>query len=317
MELSELQLSELLSIDELKDRIRQTEKTAAWLRTILRATDLKTEMDFLPDDRPNLFQQLHNVIANEKWPQGIFPIGSSFPDVWTVSKDFVIYAPLRLVAYEKKVCADGIERLGAVLLRERVSYHTMVFDNIERRGAPHKRDIYGYNRYLQSALHQWLNSDKPGLEWWHPQHEYDCDPGHLYQLRGYLAGCSPELLEAIGEFQLVMPAVDDEGVTFRDQGYCKFFIPSLEELGIDPTNKLLDDPPGTWAFFQDSQRHRTRMDESRRHVFYDNYGKPRLCHLRSADLETSTDIWGLNPDGSLTRNPCLIDLTFTPACMIF
>ena len=35
---------------------------------------------------------------------------------------------------------------------------------------------YGSNRYKESAIRQWLNSDKAGGTWWQPQSEFDRPP---------------------------------------------------------------------------------------------------------------------------------------------
>lgn len=315
MLLSEKLLSDLFDHKELKARLEETEKTAAWLRAMMRATELTAEMDFLPDPRPNLFQQLHQALVTDKFPSIRFPVGTVFPDVWTGNDNFTNFAPLRLVSYEWKLRSDGQKHLGAVLMREYLSWYTVTFDEHEP-GAPNRRDAYGYNRYLQSAIHQWLNSDQPASKWWQPQHEHDRPPQVNYDIPGYLRGCSPELLEVVGAFQLEMPAVDDDGVTFRDKAECKFFLPSPEELGIRLDGQY-DDPPEVWQYFEGSYRYRNTMDENPRHVFVDNYGKPMISYLRSADLGTSTQVWGLYPNGKLARFDCINTFKTTPACIVF
>lgn len=59
------------------------------------------------------------------------------------------------------------------------------------------RLAYGYNRWSQSALRQWLNSDAAAGEWWASQNDYDRAPDQLSQKDGFLKGFEADFLECI------------------------------------------------------------------------------------------------------------------------
>lgn len=60
------------------------------------------------------------------------------------------------------------------------------------------RQTDGNNRYIHSAIRQWLNSDEAVFAWV-PQHEYDAAPtGTLYDGAGFLNLLEPELVAVLG-----------------------------------------------------------------------------------------------------------------------
>lgn len=57
---------------------------------------------------------------------------------------------------------------------------------------------YGSNRWLHSAIRQWLNSDKAGSAWWSPQNNFDRPPNYT-ATAGFLNGMDSEFLSVIGK----------------------------------------------------------------------------------------------------------------------
>lgn len=57
----------------------------------------------------------------------------------------------------------------------------------------------GYNNYAYSALRQYLNSSAAAGAWWAPSHIGDSAPSNLSTERGYVAGCSANLLAALSD----------------------------------------------------------------------------------------------------------------------
>lgn len=57
---------------------------------------------------------------------------------------------------------------------------------------------YGNERWDESDIRQWLNSDKPSGEWWAPQNNWDRPPSIASTLNGFLYDLDPELKEIIG-----------------------------------------------------------------------------------------------------------------------
>lgn len=59
--------------------------------------------------------------------------------------------------------------------------------------------LYGNSIWEQSAIRQWLNSDKPAGEWWTPQNKWDRPPSYASTKNGFLYDLDPELVEVFGK----------------------------------------------------------------------------------------------------------------------
>ena len=93
---------------------------------------------------------------------------------------------------------------------------------------------YGYNRWSQRAIRQWLNSDVAVGMWWNPQNVFDRPPTQLTTLRGFLAGLPEDFLNIVQQVKVVtaLNTVTDGGVD--EITYDRFFLPSLEQEYIAP-----------------------------------------------------------------------------------
>lgn len=100
-----------------------------------------------------------------------------------------------------------------------------------------QRTAYGYGRWSQSALRQYLNSDAGAGAWWEPQNKFDVAPDNLATTAGYLSGLSVDLLAVIKPVKVVTytdtcePA---DKTQEKDITYDKVFLPSLEEMYVKP-----------------------------------------------------------------------------------
>ena len=99
-----------------------------------------------------------------------------------------------------------------------------------------QRCAYGYNRWSQSAIRQWLNSDQPVGAWWEPQNVYDRPPQQLASLRGFMAGLSADFLAVVQKVQVVtaLNTVSDSELGATETTLDYFFLPSLEQEYIVP-----------------------------------------------------------------------------------
>lgn len=88
----------------------------------------------------------------------------------------------------------------------------------------------GYNRWSHSAQRQWLNSDGGLGEWWTPQHDGDCAPSQLANIKGFMAGLDSDFLAVVQPVQVktACNTVTDGGVT--DTTVDRFFLQSIEEV---------------------------------------------------------------------------------------
>ncbi len=100
-----------------------------------------------------------------------------------------------------------------------------------------QRTAYGYGRWSQSAIRQYLNSDADKGKWWTPQNKFDLAPDNLDTTAGYLSGLPADLLAAIKPVKVVTytnTCETADKATEKDITYDRVFLPSLEEMYIKP-----------------------------------------------------------------------------------
>ena len=100
-----------------------------------------------------------------------------------------------------------------------------------------QRTAYGYGRWSQSAIRQYLNSDADKGKWWTPQNKFDLAPDNLDTTAGYLSGLPADLLAAIKPVKVVTytnTCETADKATEKDITYDRVFLPSLEEMYIEP-----------------------------------------------------------------------------------
>ena len=111
------------------------------------------------------------------------------------------------------------------------------------------RVIYGYNRWSQSAIRQYLNSD--AADWWEPQNPFDRPPTYVARA-GFLAGLPAELVAVMGKVktQTLCNSVTDGSVV--DTTYDKVFLPSFAEAFVNDSAaaKAVEGEPWDWFVFQ-------------------------------------------------------------------
>jgi len=99
---------------------------------------------------------------------------------------------------------------------------------------------YGYNRWSQSAIRQWLNSAAAANEWWTPQNVFDRPPSYANR-PGYLAGFDAALVAVLGEVKhsTVLNTVTDGGTS--EEATDKVFLLSRAEVGLGNEHAGQDD----------------------------------------------------------------------------
>lgn len=96
---------------------------------------------------------------------------------------------------------------------------------------------YGWNRWKFSAIRQYLNSAAGVGAWWTAQDGFDVRPDELSTKAGYLSGWSEDFVEAIKAVKVITypnTVQDDTGGNTPDITYDKVFLPSLEQMYINP-----------------------------------------------------------------------------------
>ena len=94
-----------------------------------------------------------------------------------------------------------------------------------------QRIVYGYGRYKQSAIRQYLNSIADAGEWWEPQNPWDRPPSQAASVRGWAAGFSQEFLSVVKPIEIVTAINTVEGsADVTETCADKFFLPSMTQM---------------------------------------------------------------------------------------
>ena len=167
------------------------------------------------------------------------------------------------------------------------------------------RQQYGNNRYIHSAIRQWLNSNDDVFQWV-SQHEYDAAPtGAIYQGPGFLKLLDPELAAVIGavDKQVARNTVTDGGGqdTFSD----KVFLLSRVEVGLG--SEGVTDGEVVYPYYDG-------ISDAGRIKLLNN--SPRYWWLRSPLVSTSNSVRSVSTSGIVSSLSASGAFGLSPACCI-
>lgn len=189
-----------------------------------------------------------------------------------------------------------------------------------------QRAAYGYNRWSQSAIRQWLNSDAPAGEWWTPQNVYDRPPQQLATLPGFMAGL-PEDFKAIlapVKVTTALNKISDTDIGASEDTYDIFFCPSLEQEYIVPQEAGVEG--AYWPYWKerlelDSPQASGSAGTNANHIRYaiSNHNSAQYVTLRSANRGSASSCWFLYSSGYVTFHYYYAATANAPApaCVIF
>jgi len=211
-----------------------------------------SQIDFEDFSQLNIdhFGDLKNALINGTAKRD-FPIGSSLPVVKTGSDNKkTIYMFFTVTHYGKFTLSDGSEKNGVILASFSNNLEQKTFDAKEPENKDSYYSLYGNSLYSLSNIHQWLNSDKPSNNWYHPTHQYDTPPpANELESDGFLYGLPKNLLKNIANITLETTVA--EGKIDKTTG--KFFLPSAQNIGSGDLPQILfsgaDDDGGVWDLF--------------------------------------------------------------------
>lgn len=90
---------------------------------------------------------------------------------------------------------------------------------------------YGSNNYKESAIRQWLNSDKPAGQVWSPQTPWDRPPVWAATADGFMRGMDADFLATIGKTHIITARVQTiEGGAAYDEMDDYFFLLSRSQV---------------------------------------------------------------------------------------
>lgn len=187
-----------------------------------------------------------------------------------------------------------------------------------------QRVAYGYNRWSQSAIRQYLNSAKAAGQWWEPQHKWDRPPAELASKPGFLSGYSDDFLNAIKPVRVrtALNTVTDAAVGTYEDTYDKIFLASLEQEFITPQASGVEGE--AWDYWKQAVERSTptpwykTFAEGGHPITYGIDGKTsaQSVRLRSANRGYANYTWIVNASGYVGNYNAVYIYRFAPACVI-
>ena len=177
--------------------------------------------------------------------------------------------------------------------------------------------FYGWNRWKTSALRQYLNSAEAVGGWWTPQDDWDVAPDQLTTKAGFLSGCSESFINNIKATKVVTypnTVYDDPQGNTPDITYDKVFIPSLEQMYINPQKS------GEGVFHERWKRQSGRETVMAQYSTYpqiityavENHASAQGVRLRSATRGLAYDTWLVYSSGIVSNHGACTASRFSP-----
>lgn len=163
--------------------------------------------------------------------------------------------------------------------------------------------VYGYNRWKQSGIRQWLNSAAAPDAWWASQNPYDRAPSELATKHGFMSGFSDEFLSILQPIK-VSTAMNTVSTAKGDTDdledtYDTFFLPSLVEMHINPQKAGEGDIFDYWlrASQQSSPLSQGGTYPQIRTYAIENHSSAQNVRLRSAYRSYALNTWYVSSSG--------------------
>ena len=247
---------------------------------------------------------------------GLLCAPQNWPDVAVANWKFTTYASnTATTAIESAVVTTGS---GGTDL----GTFTDGYSTDEMNG--YQSSAYGYNRWSQSAIRQWLNSTANANEWWTPQNAWDRAPSKASTERGFLGGFSQEFLNVLHPTKIKTALNNSdkakEGIGY-EYTYDKLFLPCLEEMYINPQATGDDKEADFWEYYHELNGTATKFAQGGTYpelIKYDltNHSTARYQRLRSAYRGNSVSAWYVSPSGYVNYGTAFGELQCAPACII-
>lgn len=187
-----------------------------------------------------------------------------------------------------------------------------------------QRAAYGYNRWGQSGIRQWLNSSAVAGAWWTSQNPYDRAPSQLSSMRGFMAGFDNDFLSIIKPVTIttVLNTVTDTDIGASETTVDTFFLPSLEEEYIVPQVSGVEG--AYWPYWKDrlglnSPQGTGSSYANTNHIGYryDSKTSAVNCRLRSAYRSNAFYTWNVHSSGTVYYYYATSSYRPRPACIIY
>ena len=174
---------------------------------------------------------------------------------------------------------------------------------------------YGSNNWVESAMRQYLNSDKAAGSVWTPQTKFDRPPSWNASTAGFMNGLDADFLAVIGKTTKVTcrNTVTDGGGS--DTTKDKFFLLSRREVfaGNEVSNVTEGEPYPFYSDYSDYTSANTGADKNR--IKYRG-GSPQWWWLRTPHTGNGGSVRYVHTDGGLSSNGAYNTNGVAPACNV-
>ena len=186
-----------------------------------------------------------------------------------------------------------------------------------------QRAVYGYNRWSQSGMRQWLNSGAAAGTWWTAKNEFDRPPQQFSSVRGFMAGFDDAFLNIIKPVKVTtaLNTVTDSAIGTTEDTYDTFFPASLEQEYIVP--QLANAEGEYWEYWKQrlglsSPQAQGGAGANAMHIRYAYNAKTsaQYVRLRSAYRGYASYTWNVRTAGNAGNSYATYASRPAPACVI-
>jgi hypothetical protein len=176
------------------------------------------------------------------------------------------------------------------------------------------RALLGSNNWLESAMRQYLNSDKVAGSVWTPQSVFDRPPTWAATTAGFLHGIDPDFVAVLGNVKKTTGLnniSDGGGTAVHDE---KVFLLSRSEVYMgDEYTGGEDTPYAYYKNYSDNQSASTDADKNR--IKY-RAGSAKYWWLRSPNAGHANSVGLVDPSGAWNNGRATTATGVAPACCI-
>lgn len=183
-----------------------------------------------------------------------------------------------------------------------------------------QRSSYGYNRWAQSGIRQFLNSKADKLKWWTAQNVYDRAPNELQTKNGFMSGFSDEFLAQLKPIKITtaLNTVSDSGIGTTEDTYDTFFLASKRNENLkEQLSGVEGDVWDYWVRATKGVKPNDYQDYAAPITYaVDNHNSAQTVRLRSASRGGSRITWSVSSSGGVSSGYATVSYRFAPACVI-
>ena len=180
------------------------------------------------------------------------------------------------------------------------------------------RAVYGYNRWSQSALRQYLNSAADAGAWWAAQNGWDRPPAVAATKAGFLAGYDESVYRYFKPIKVVTVTCDaDDNV--EDVTYDRVFLSSLEQMYCVP--QFSGKEGSYWEYYKRLLGRTSPAPTAQTYARLIKYAinaqtSAQNCFRRSATRGNARSVWYVNASGYVGTGDAYNALRCAPSVFI-